>query len=156
MTEAKLTPVEALRRGVEALNPVMRAHGFRYVTGSSGHSSGGDYASGRFVRWNRSLELHFRHELGLVKYRFGRQSLRHEVLMRALLGKDGGNKYPGFSKNPLDAFEDLRYDLENFCSIFLSGDKKRFRQCVAEVESARKLSRLERMEHRWPASIGDL
>ena len=31
----------------------------------------------------------------------------------ALLAPNGGNKFPGFSDDPLDAFRDLAYDLED-------------------------------------------
>jgi hypothetical protein len=41
--------------------------------------------------------------------------------MRALLGKNGGNQYPGFSEDPSDGFRDLNYDLSHVCGDFLSG-----------------------------------
>jgi hypothetical protein len=55
--------------------------------------------------------------------------------MRALLGTAGGNSYPGFSDNPLTAFDDLAYDLQSFARDFLNGDFEKFRRCVAEENS---------------------
>jgi len=41
--------------------------------------------------------------------------------MRAVLGTKGGNQYPGFSSDPIDAFRHLAHDLGRFCQAFLSG-----------------------------------
>ncbi len=50
--------------------------------------------------------------------------------MRALLGRDGGNRYPGFSEDPLDGFRGLVFDQEPYCSDFLHGSGDQFRRCV--------------------------
>src|ERR1700739_4426502 len=110
----KTAPIEILREGRTLLDPVMNRHGFSFEDGLAGASSGGAYASGSYVNGDRSLEIHFRFSLGLITYHFGRTSLDHESYMHALLGTNGGNKYPGFSEDPLDAFKGLAYDLENF------------------------------------------
>jgi hypothetical protein len=132
--------LEALRKGIEVLSPVMRAHGFMYAAGGSGPSSGGDFARGSFKKDDRILEIHFRHALGLVTYHIGHDSLRHEVFMRALLGQGGGNRYPGFSSDPVSGFHGLRYDLEHFASDFLNGGGDDFRRCVGEAKDAVNLS----------------
>ena len=82
--------------------------------------------------------------------------MRHEVFMRAVLGKDGGSRYPGFSDDPMDAFRDLRYDLENFGMAFLRGDAKAFQQCVEMARAARKLSGIERVDQNWPSAIEEV
>src|SRR5208283_2251673 len=56
----------------------------------------------RLFRVDRSLELHFRHSLGLVTYRVGRISLAHEDYMWAVVGQRSATHYPGFSTDPLD------------------------------------------------------
>ena len=93
-----MTPLETLRKGTEILGPILSANGFTYCEGLAGHGSGGEYASGKYVKGNRILEIHFRQSLGLVTYYIGSESLRHEVFMRALLGQGAGNHYPGLCK----------------------------------------------------------
>jgi hypothetical protein len=150
------SPLEILRQGIEILNPVMRAHGFTYTACGSGPSSGGDFARGSFKKDNRIIEIHFRHSLGLVTYHIGPDSLRHEVFMRALLGQAGGNRYPGFSSDPISGFHGLRYDLEHFVSDFLNGAGNDFRRCVSEAKDAVNLSAFQRMEQRWPNALEEM
>jgi len=145
-----------LLKGVEILDPIMKRHGFEFVLGKAGRGSGGNFATGKYVKGNRILEIHFRHTLGLVTYHIGRDSLRHEIYMRALLGKNGSNRYPCFSDDPLDGFRALRSDLENYCSDFLEGNGERFRQCLAEARVAKKLSPLERLDAMWPGCLREL
>ena len=140
-----MTALETLRRGTEILGPVLSADGFTYCEGRAAHSSGGEYASGKYVKEDRILEIHFRHSLGLVTYRIGSESIRHEIFMRALLGQGADNHYPGFASDPMDGFCDLRYDLENFGADFLKGSGEHFHRCVNEALAARKLSAFQRM-----------
>jgi hypothetical protein len=135
------------------LGPLLSGNGFNYREGGAGKSSGGDYASARYIKDDRILEIHFRHGLGLVTYRIGSESIRHEVLMRALLGQGAGNHYPGFASDPMDGFRNLRYDLENFGADFLKGSGERFHDCVNKALAARKLSAFQRMEQEWPNSL---
>jgi hypothetical protein len=144
---------EILQRGADLLDPIMRAHSFSYAAGPTGTSSNGSFASGAYSRDDRKLEIHYRQSLGLVTYHVGGYSLRHEVFMRALLGPEGGNRFPGFSSEPMDAFRDLQYDLRTHAGDFLSGSGEVFRRCVESARAARKLSGIERAEHRWPNSI---
>jgi hypothetical protein len=120
-------------------------HGFSFEYGGEGPSSGGPYAFGSYVNSNRRLEIHFRHSLGLVTYHFGATSLYHEAYMRALLGDAGGNRYPGFSDNPLDAFGDLAADLQSFAGAFLNNDAGGFMRCVAKAEELKKASGFARL-----------
>jgi hypothetical protein len=55
-----MTALETLRRGTEILGPVLSADGFTYCEGRAAHSSGGEYASGKYVKDDRILEIHFR------------------------------------------------------------------------------------------------
>ena len=141
----KKQPIEILCEGRRVLDPVLCQHGFSFVDGPSGKSSGGPYASGAYVNGDRKLEIHYRHSLGLVTYHFGEKSLDHESYMRALLGNAGGNRYPGFSDDPLDAFRGLAYDLQNFATAFLNGEFKAFARCVLAEEEWKKMPGLERL-----------
>ena len=109
-----MNALETFRAGCKILDDVMNPCGFCLIEGASGKSSGGNFASGEYVRGDRKLEIHFRYSLGLVTYRIGSLSLTHESYMRALLGKNGGNQYPGFSDDPLEGFRHLSHDLAHF------------------------------------------
>jgi len=134
-----MNALETFRAGREILDEVMKPHGFTFVEGASGQSSGGNFASGEYVRGDRRLEIHFRYSLGLVTYRIGSLSLAHDSYMRALLGRGGGNQYPGFSNNPLDGFRHLKHDLENFGGDFLTGTGAEFERCVAKAKEQEKI-----------------
>jgi hypothetical protein len=140
-----ISPIEILREGRSILDPVMHRHGFSFIDGPAGPSSGGPYASGAYVSGNWRLEIHFRFSLGLVTYHFGRTSLDHESYMHALLGTNGGNKYPSFSEEPLDAFKGLAYDLENFATAFLNGNFEEFSRCVIAVDERNKIPGFARL-----------
>jgi hypothetical protein len=59
--------------------------------------------------------------------------------MRALLGKNGGNQYPGFSDDPLAGFRHLSYDLAHFCRDFLNGSGEEFERCVVKAKEQEKI-----------------
>jgi len=128
------TPKEILAAGCRILDPLLHRYGFSYVEGPTGLGSGGHFASGTYVNGDRKLELHYRYSLGLVTYHFGTVSVRHESYMRAALGVNGGNKYPGFSDDPLDGFRCLAHDLENFAGAFLEGNEKKFDQLAKAAQ----------------------
>jgi hypothetical protein len=137
-----MNPTGMLREGSKILDRVLRPHGFTFVEGPSGSGSGGHFAAGNYVRGDRRLELHFRHSLGLVTYHIGALSASHEAYMRDLLGREGGNRYPGFSDDPLDGFRHLAHDLERFAADFLSGSGATLKAAAAREtaiqESAQK------------------
>jgi hypothetical protein len=134
-----MNALETFRAGCKILDEVLKPLGFTFVEGASGQSSGGNFASGEYVKGDRRLEIHFRYSLGLVKYHMGSLSLTHESYMRALLGRGGGNKYPGFSDDPLDGFRHLRDDLSHSCGDFLSGSGEEFERCVVKAEEQEKI-----------------
>jgi hypothetical protein len=141
----KKRPMEILLEGRHAIDPVLTQHGFIFQQGSSGTSSGGESADGAYVNGNRKLELHYRFSLGLVTYHFERTSLDHTSYMRVLLGDKGGNKYPGFSDDPLAAFESLAYDLQHFAGAFLEGHFDEFARVVAVAEKWNKIPGFARL-----------
>jgi hypothetical protein len=134
-----MNALASFHAGCKILDEVMNPHGFFLVEGLSGQSSGGNFASGEYVRDDRRIEIHFRFSLGLVTYRLGSLLLAHESYMRALLGKNGGNKYPGFSDDPLDGFRHLSYDLSHFCGDFLGGSGEEFARCAVKAAAQEKI-----------------
>jgi hypothetical protein len=126
-------PTKLLLEGVKILDWVMNPFGFVFRFEAAGHGSGGDFAWGRYSRGDRSLELHFRHSLGLVRYQIARHSLDHESYM-GFLGVHGCNQYHDFPKNPLDSFNALAHDLQAYCQDFLSGNGQQFQSYATELE----------------------
>jgi len=124
---------------------VMRQHGFFFKDGPAGRSSGGPCVSGTYVNGSRNLEIHFRSSLRLVTYHFRWASLDQESYMHALLGTNGGNKYPGFSEDPLDAFKGLAFDLENLATAFLNGNFEEFSRLVIAAEERKKIPGFARL-----------
>lgn len=141
----KRPPIEILREGCTILDPVMSEHGFHFVETSAGRGSGGPFASGAYVNGDRRLEIHYRYSLGLVTYHFGKISIDHESYMHVLLGDRRGNRYPGFSHDPLAAFRDLSHDLQSFATAFLEGDFKLFASHAAAAEQWKKIPGIARL-----------
>jgi hypothetical protein len=137
--------MEVLREGCTMLDPVLSERGFSFTNGYSGRSSGGHYASGAYVNADRKLKIHYRYSLGLMTYHFGQTCIDHESYMRAVLDDKGGNKYPGFSDDPVAAFRDLAYDLQNFATAFLGGDFERFSSYAAAAEQWKKIPGFARL-----------
>lgn len=124
------TPTETLRAGIAVLLPILEPHGFKFKEGAAGASSGGAFASGKFEREDRALELHFRHALGLVSYRIGAAEIDHENYLR-FAGHWSSHKYPDFGGTPEESFSALASDLSAFFSDFLSGTGEQFKAVVA-------------------------
>jgi hypothetical protein len=151
MTVHVITPESILQAGCGILDPIMNFYGFTFIGGESGIGSGGTFTRGDYVRDDRRLELHFRYTLGLVTYHIGSSSASHRAYMYELLGADGGNHYPRYSDNPLDAFLDLAHDLQNFASDFLSDNGERL------IRASLREAKEKTMEHKTALSrnVGD-
>jgi hypothetical protein len=115
MIEPKVTLLD----GVKIVDLILARHGFEFQFRGEGGRCGENFACGEFVRGDRRIELHFRRSLGLVRYHVGDQSASHEMYTKEL-GVRELCRYPGFSENPLAAFEDFAHDLA-FAEDFLSG-----------------------------------
>jgi hypothetical protein len=121
-----LDPEQILLQGSELLKPLFSEHGFAFARLGPGTDSGGRFASAGFRRADRLFELHFRFGLGIVTYRIGSESISHEEFMCSVLGGHNRSRYPGFSDDPMDAFRNLRDDLQDYCSEFLAGPDEEF------------------------------
>jgi hypothetical protein len=139
--------IQLLKKGRELIDPILESHGFHWESGWAGKSSGGYSDSGQYVKGNRKLELHFRYSLGLVTYHIEEISLTHEDYMRYAAG-DNNVQYPGFSKDPLDAFKHLANDLEKYAQDFLCGAGNEFEAAANEAEERKKLSGFQRLSNK--------
>jgi hypothetical protein len=125
-----IDPKVTLLGGVKSIEQILVPYEFQFQFRGEGKSSGGYFAWGEFTRDDRRIELHFRDSLGLVRYHVGDQSTSHEMYMREL-GAWEQCRYPGFSDDPMAAFEDLAHDLA-FAEDFLSGGAEVLRKAAAK------------------------
>jgi hypothetical protein len=112
---------ETLQRGSALLAPLLLRRGFLFEVVDTGGSNGGQFASGEFRRGARRLKFHFRHGLGMATYHLADRSMTHKQYMCSVHRSLRASYYPGFSGDPLDAFQHLLLDLEEFESDFLGG-----------------------------------
>ena len=141
-----MDPKDVLLKGCDILDAVLVPRGFNRTEINAGKGSGGWFANCRYRLDDRSLELHFRYSLGLVAYHLSDLTVSHTAYMKhATMGK-GGNRYPGYSDDPLNAFKGLAYDLEHFATDFLDGS------CTLLVEAAEheaeRMKKKQALSHR--------
>lgn len=129
-----MDPEILLQKSREILDPILQKYNFIFQMEGSGKSSGGTFAYASYVKGDRKLELHFRFSLGLVTYHINKYKLPHDIYMK-FLGVHNKSLYPGFSNEPLDGFRHLKHDLENFCSDFLIGDGRKFKDFAKEYNN---------------------
>jgi len=129
-TDAKL-----LEDGAHILADVLTPQGFRLGKVHEVHAAGRSHATVRFDRRGRSLELQVRSGVTLAAYVAGEHRLLHPHYMERL-GVANLMRYPGLSKDPLDAFRRLRADMVRFAVPFLTGSGiKEFRR-LARAKTA--------------------
>ncbi len=132
----KRSEAELLERGAAILEDLMRAHGFKFGgvrVEKSGHRAA---ALGRFARRGRALELEVRSGVVIVQYAARERRLRHPDYMESL-GASGSMRYPGLSKDPLDAFRRLRADLVRHAGPFLTGKSLKDFERLADARGAK-------------------
>lgn len=130
-----MNPAKDLKAGKEMLNDLMTKYGFEYRDVDSGESSGGLYASGCFERGDRRVMFSVRWSLGLVYYKIGDMTFKHEDYMRAA---GISNQYPGFSKSISVAFEHLFSDLKANL-LFLEGTDEEVKEKVGQAKKTKKM-----------------
>lgn len=130
-THPRRSDAQLVEEGAQLLEDVMSAHGFRLGPVREENVAGRTQAAVRFERRGRSLELRARSGVTFASYAVGEHRLLHPRYMERL-GVSGLMRYPGLSKDPLDAFRRLRADLVRFASPFLRGSGvKQFRRLAA-------------------------
>lgn len=145
-----IDPKKALTDGIEVVRPIIEPHGFRFQFREQGKGSGGTFAWGEFIRENRSLQLHFRLTLGMIRYCVADQSASHGSYMQEL-GVWNRCRYPGFSEDPIAGFDDLAHDLA-FAEDFSSGTAA----ILLRAASKEALRATDRNEQLMRISVGDV
>jgi arsenate reductase len=116
----KRTDAELVAQGADLVRDVMQKHGFKADAVRDAKVEGRIAAQTRFRRRGRAIELATRTGIVIVTYAAGGRRLLHPDYMERL-GVAGLMRFPGLSKDPLDAFRRLRTDLIRFGSRFLAG-----------------------------------
>jgi len=111
---------ELLESGALILDGLFRAHGFKFEGAREEKSGHRSVVRGRFARRGRAVELQVKSGVVIAEYLAADRSARHPDYMDAL-GAAGAMRYPGLSKDPLDAFRRLRADLIRHAGPFLTG-----------------------------------
>lgn len=109
-----------LEAGSRILDDALRAHGFKFSgvrEEKTGHRA---VAVGQYARRGRTIELQVRSGVAIALYAARERRMLHPDYMECL-GASGTMRYPGLSKDPLDAFRRLRADLVRFAGPFLTG-----------------------------------
>jgi hypothetical protein len=68
----------------------------------------------------------------------GDLELAHEDYMWSVVGRRRGTRYPGFSTEPLIAFQHLLADLQQYGSDFLSGSSEDVRRHVERAQALKR------------------
>ena len=135
MAESPINPAKILFEGCNILDEILLPHHFLRGDIITGKGSGGYFAYCVYERADRRLEVHFRYALGIVKYHLGSLSVSHKSYMLTLLGKNGGNQYPGFTgDDPLNHFRQVAHDLKCFGEDFLTGDAQMLKKAILEIK----------------------
>ena len=116
----KQSDATLLEQGAAILEDVFRAHGFKLGGVREEKTAGRSVAVARFARRGRALELQVRAGVPIALWAAGERRMLHPDYMDCL-GASDKMRYPGASKDPLDAFRRLRTDAVRFAGPFLTG-----------------------------------
>jgi arsenate reductase (thioredoxin) len=129
---------ELLEGGAQILDGLFRAYGLKFEGVQEEKSGHRHVVRGRFARRGRAVELQVRSGGVIAEYQAGGRAMRHPDYIDAL-GASGAMRYPGASKDPLDAFRRLRADLVRHAGPFLSGrGLKEFGRLAHPAEKEKK------------------
>jgi arsenate reductase (thioredoxin) len=128
---------ELLERGAQLLADVLGLYGLKFSRTAEAAESPRKAATAHFSRRGRSLELAVRSGVVIATYAAGERRLLHPDYMETL-GVSSAMRYPGLSKDPLDAFRRLRTDLVRFARPFLTGKGLKEFERFADARTAKK------------------
>ena len=119
-THPKRKDAFLLESGAAILESALKPHGFKFSGAREEKTQGRTVAVGQFSRRGRALELQVRSGVGIALWSTGERRMLHPDYMECL-NASTGMRYPGLSKDPLDAFRRLRADVVRFAVPFLTG-----------------------------------
>lgn len=109
-----------LATGAGILEDAFRPHGFKFSGVREEKADKRSVAVGQFRRRGRSLELQVRSGVGIALWSTGERRMLHPDYME-FLNASQAMRYPGLSRDPIDAFRRLRADVVRFAEPFLTG-----------------------------------
>ena len=121
LAQSMRDPKSELEAGTAILDPALVPHGFVFQFQDAECGSGGNFAWGKYVRWDRSLDLHHRWGLGIIQYNIADLSMDHTAYLRSLGVDNQSDLLSVPLESGLDRYHALRSDIENFCSDFVTG-----------------------------------
>lgn len=119
-TQSRRTDADLLAQGSNIVEDTLEEHGFKSAGVREEKTKGRSVAVADFARRGRAIELQVRSGVGIALYVAGERRMLHPDYMECL-GASSLMRYPGLSKDPLDAFRRLRTDIVRFASPFLTG-----------------------------------
>jgi len=122
---------DLLERGAKLVADALRPHGFKFGGARVEKSGSRGIATGAFERRGRALDLQVRSGVCVAAYRAGERRLLHPEYMEGL-GVAEKMRFPGLSRDPLNAFRRLRTDLVGFAGPFLTGKGLKAFQTLAD------------------------
>ncbi len=118
--QPRRSDADLLAEGSRIVEGALREHGFKSAGVREEKTKGKSVAVADFQRRGRAVELQVRSGVAIALYAAGERRLLHPDYMECL-GATGLMRYPGLSKDPLDAFRRLRADIVRFAVPFLTG-----------------------------------
>lgn len=109
-----------LGSGARILEHGLKPHGFKFGGVREEKADNRTVAVGRFTRRGRALELQVRSGVGIALWSTGERRMLHPDYMECLKASHA-MRYPGLSRDPIDAFRRLRTDIARFAEPFLTG-----------------------------------
>lgn len=133
----KRTDAELLEAGCRILDDALAAHGFKFGGVREEKVGARGVAVGHYARRGRALELQVRAGVSIALYAARDRRMLHPDYMECL-GVTAAMRYPGLSRDPLDAFRRLRTDLVRFAGPFLTGKGTKEFERFHEARKGRK------------------
>jgi hypothetical protein len=136
---------QALQKATVTLDPILGPTGFTFAFDDQGRASGGDFASGFYIKGDTKIGLIYRASsgLGMVIYEHGRASVGHHDLMKSLghqhdcrLTYDE-KRYVPYSRDGSDLIDALAHDLKHFVIDILARDQARFEMILSDAFNER-------------------
>jgi hypothetical protein len=118
--QARMSDHALLETGAKILSDAMKPYGFKFGGVREETTGTRKYAVGEFRRKDRAIELQVRSGVLVATYHAGERKLLHPKYLERV-GAAGEMRFPGLSKDPLNAFRRLRTDIVRFAGPFLKG-----------------------------------
>ena len=118
--QGRASDAALLEAGAKILTDALKPYSFKF--GGVREEAAGQrrIAVGEFRRRDRAIELQVRSGVLVATYHVGERKLLHPKYLERL-GAAGEMRFPGLSKDPLNAFRRLRTDLVRFAGHFFKG-----------------------------------